>query len=69
MNDPILEDLHATRERLLAESGGTLAGLVARLQKEQSESGRRIWEPRRTKDCTEVADSAVVDGGSSPATR
>ncbi len=69
MNDPILEDLHATRERLLAESGGTLAGLVARLQKEQSESGRRIWEPRRTKDCTEVADSAVVAGGSSPATR
>jgi hypothetical protein len=46
MNDSILEDLHATRERLLAESGGTLAGLVARLQKEQSKSGRQLWEPR-----------------------
>ena len=33
MNDPILEDLHATRERMLAESGGTLDGLVSRLQK------------------------------------
>ena len=49
MTNPILDDLHATRERLLAESGGTLAGLVSRLQKEQSESGRKIWVPRRTK--------------------
>lgn len=50
MNDPILDDLHATRERLIAESGGTLAGLVARLEKEQSESGRQLWAPRRAKD-------------------
>ncbi len=54
MNDPILTELHETRERLLAESGGTLAGLVARLQREQSESKREIWVPRRTKDCTEA---------------
>jgi len=33
MNNLILEDLHATREQLLAESGGILAGLVKRLQK------------------------------------
>lgn len=62
MNDPILEDLHATRELLLAESGGTLAGLVARLQKEQSESGRKLWEPRRTKDCTEADGRPRSDG-------
>ena len=65
MNDPILEDLHATRERLLAESGGTLASLVTRLQKELSESGRRIWEPKRTKDRSEAdscpqSDAAAV---------
>jgi len=69
MNDPILEELHATRERLLAESGGTLEGLVSRLQREQSESGRQLWEPRRTKHCIEVADQPVPDGGSSAATR
>ena len=62
MKDPILEDLHATREQLLAESGGTLAGLVKRLQQEQSESGRRIWEPRRTKDCTEADGRPRLDG-------
>ena len=67
--DPILDELHETRRRLLAEAGGTLEGLVAGLQKRQRESGRKILNTRRTNDCTEVADSAVGDGESSPATR
>ena len=67
--NPILDELHAVREQLLAESGGTLSGLVARLQAEQETSGRTILKTRRTKDCTEVADNAVGDGESSPATR
>lgn len=66
--DPILDELHETRRRLLAEAGGTLEGLVAGLQKRQRESGRKILKTRR-KDCTEAADSAVADGESSPATR
>ena len=45
----ILDELHEIREQLLAESGGTLEGLVARLQKEQQVSGRTIRETRRTK--------------------
>lgn len=44
---PILDELHAVREQLLAESGGTLAGLVARLQAEQAKSSRTILEARR----------------------
>lgn len=39
---PILDELHAVREQLLAESGGTLEALVARLQAEQETSGRTI---------------------------
>ena len=66
---PILDELHAVREKLLAESGGTLSGLVARLQAEQKASGRAIRETRRIKDCTAAADSAVVDGESTPAAR
>ena len=66
---PILDELHSIREQLLAESGGTLAGLVARLQREQRESGRIILKTRRTKHCTEVADLPLPDGGSSAATR
>jgi hypothetical protein len=67
---PILDELHAVREQLLAESGGTLEGLVARLQAEQDASGRFIRPTRRTKDCTGAADCiAVPDDPSSPATR
>ncbi len=66
MNDPILDELHATRERLLAESGGTLATLVARLQREESTSGRVLWTPRRTKDCTEAVEQPQPDGASTP---
>jgi hypothetical protein len=69
-NSPsILDELHAIREQLLAESGGTLEGLVARLQKEQKESGRVILKTRRTKHCIEVADPPLTDGGSTSATR
>ena len=69
MTDPILKELHETREKLLAESGGTLASLVSRLQREQSESGRELRQSRRTKHCIEVADQPLPDGGSSAATR
>ncbi|TWT91614.1 hypothetical protein Pla100_50050 [Neorhodopirellula pilleata] len=69
MNDPILDELHATRERLLAESGGTLATLVARLQREESTSGRVLWTPRRTKDCTEADEQPRPDGASTPSAR
>ena len=65
----ILDELHTIREQLLAESGGTLEGLVSRLQKEQGESGRIILKTRRIKHCIEVADQPLPDGGSSPATR
>lgn len=46
--NPILDELHATRERLLAESGGTLSGLVARLQAEQAASDRPQYKGRKT---------------------
>lgn len=48
----ILDELHAVREQLLADSGGTLAGLVARIQTDQKSSGRVIRKTRRTIRCT-----------------
>ena len=67
--NPILDELHAVREKLLADAGGTLDGLVDRLQAEQKTSDRPRYKPRRTKDCTEVADSADSGGDSTSATR
>lgn len=57
MMDPILDELHKTRRRLLADAGGTLEGLAAYLQKRQRDSGRQILGTRRTIRCTGAAKS------------
>ena len=54
---------------LLVEAGGTLDALVDRLQAEEQKSNRPRYKTRRTKDCTEAADSTVGDGESSLAAR
>jgi len=41
-NDPILAELHAVRAQMLVDAGGTLAGLVAKIQADQSKSGRVV---------------------------
>lgn len=40
--NPILDELRKTRERLLAEAGGTLEGLVAQLQSDERQSTRQF---------------------------
>ena len=61
MTDPILKELHETREKLLAESGGTLASLVARLQREQSESGLELRQYRLTLQGLDSAEKVKKD--------
>ena len=54
--NPILDELRETRERLLAETGGTLVGLVAQLQCDERRSGREFLRPKdRTKERTTAA--------------
>lgn len=43
-HNPILDELHTVRESMLAEAGGTLAGLVEMLQRQEQESDRHILE-------------------------
>ena len=66
--NPILDELHAVRERLLANAGGTLDALVDRLQAEEQESDRPRFKPRRTNQCTGAAKSgeSAVENQSSP---
>jgi hypothetical protein len=66
---PILDELHEVREQLLAESGGTLKGLVARLRAEQEASGRTVRRTRRKKDGTGATDTTAPDGAPSAASR
>lgn len=42
MKNSILDELHAVREQMLVDAGGTLSGLVAKIQADQAESGRVI---------------------------
>ena len=44
MTDPILDELHAVRRQMLADAGGTLAGLVAKIQADQAKSGRVVMK-------------------------
>ncbi len=64
----ILEELRHTREQLLANAGGTLAGLVAQIQQDECRSGRKILATidlprnRRTMECREAAEEANSNG-------
>jgi hypothetical protein len=54
-SNPILDEIHATRVKLLAEHGGDLHAYVEAARKRALESGRPISQPKqRTKDCTEA---------------
>ena len=46
--NPILDEIHAVREQLLANAGGTLDALVAQLQTEEQNSDRPRFKPRQT---------------------
>jgi len=58
--NPILDELHIVRERLLADAGGTLDALVDRLQAEEQQSKRAQFTPRRTIRCTGAAKSSEL---------
>jgi hypothetical protein len=70
--NPILDELRAVRERLLADAGGTLDALVDRLQAEEQQSDRPRFQPRRTirsTGATKSGDLAVENQRSPPADR
>ena len=55
--NPILDEIHATREQLLAEHGGDLHAYVEAARKRALASGRPICLPKqRTKCWTEAPD-------------
>ena len=64
-NNPILDELRLTRERLLAEAGGTLHGLVAQLQRDESQSDRAFVRLKpRTSQSAAAANSGLAKGES-----
>jgi len=59
---PILQELHAVREQMLADAGGSLADLVKKLQEDQAKSGREIRKPRITMQRTKATESGDAAG-------
>jgi len=57
--NPILDELHAVREQMLADAGGTLAGLVAKIQSDQAKSDRVIIKALENKTMNRSAQSPV----------
>ena len=65
--NPILDELHAVRERLLLDAGGTLDALVDRLQSEEQKSDRLKYKPKRTTQFNGVTDQENSDVNSTVA--
>jgi hypothetical protein len=69
-SNPILDEIHATRQELLAEHNGDLHAYVEAARKRAITSGRQIVQPKqRTNHCIEVADQPQSDGKPVPSTR
>ena len=69
MTNPILDELHATRAKLLADAGGDLHRYVQESRERALASGRPIAEPtQRTIRCTGAVKSGelAVENQSSP---
>ncbi len=64
--NPILDELRKVREQLLADAGGTLDGLVDRLQSTEKQSDRPRFRPRRTNGCTGATKSSVLAADHQP---
>ena len=68
--NPILDELHEARRKILADYNGDTAAYLRDAQSRLVASGRPIWQGKqRTKLCIEVADRPVPDGDSTSATR
>ena len=69
-DNPILEEIYAAREKLLADAGGDVHRYLEGVREREQASGL-LREPsmQRTEHCIEVADQPLPDGGPTSATR
>ena len=61
-HNPILEELYAIREKLLADAGGDVQTYLAGVREREAASGRLLKSnPQRTNQSTGAAKSAVLE--------
>jgi hypothetical protein len=70
MQNPVWEELHAARRKILADWNGDTDAYLRDAQTRLEQSGRPIWQGKqRTMHCTEVAERPLSDGDSTAVTR
>lgn len=67
--NPILDELHAIREKLLADAGGSLDALVDQIQANEEKSTRPRFSARSTRLISSVADQPLPTVVPTPMTR
>ncbi len=68
--NPILDEVYAAREKLLADAGGDIHKYLEGVRQREAASGRLLQpSPQGTTGCSIAADNSVGDGQPSPAAR
>ena len=65
--DPIVADIHRTREKLAAEHGFDLKAIFADLRKRQAALGARLLPQKKRAEPTAEVDGSGPFGASGPA--
>ncbi len=69
-SNPILEEIYAAREKLLADAGGDVHRYLEGVRKREQASGLlRDPNMQGTKDCTKADDRPQPDGNFIPSAR
>ncbi len=68
--NPILEEIYAARDQLLADCDGDVHAYVEEARKRALASGRPIATPKqRTKRCSDLASASTVDDNTGATSR
>jgi hypothetical protein len=63
-HNPILDELYAIRERLLADAGGDIQKFLTGVREREAASGRLLWQ---TEKRVSEPDPSLINGCSGPA--
>ena len=68
--NPVLDELHAARRKILADWNGDTSAYLKDAETRLAASGRPIWQGKqRTKNCTEADGRLASDGNPKPSAR
>ena len=55
--DPIIDEIHRTRQRMAEKFGGDIAAILEDARKRQEASGRAVWQGSSSKALTPIGNT------------